>query len=113
MSPAPTLLGPPRFKRKQLVGKLARRLKGRCVRAYLFGSYARGEAHAQSDVDLIIIAQTERPFVERFKDYLDIVQALAPVDLLVYTPQEWTQSRKTPGTLPHRARRELVRLYPL
>ena len=57
--------------------------------AYLFGSRARGEADERSDIDVIVVAPTERVFVERFRDYFPaILAARIGVDLLVYTPEE-------------------------
>lgn len=59
--------------------------------AYLIGSRARGTDDEHSDIDVIIVAESERPEVERFKDYLPAI--LAPfatsVDLFVYTPAEF------------------------
>jgi len=44
-------------------------------------------------VDLILVADSVRPFVERFKDFTDVL-ALAPkIDLLVYTPAEFDSIR--------------------
>jgi predicted nucleotidyltransferase len=58
--------------------------------AYLVGSWARGEADAWSDVDIVIVAPSARPVVERFKDYLSAILASPrPVELLVYTPEEF------------------------
>lgn len=58
--------------------------------AWVFGSHARGTADAWSDIDVIIVAPTERPFVDRFRDYLPaIVEAGIGVDLFVYTPEEF------------------------
>lgn len=58
--------------------------------AYLFGSWARGEADAFSDIDVIVVAPTERTPVERFRDYLPaIARAGVGVDLFVYTPEEF------------------------
>ncbi len=62
--------------------------------AYLFGSWARGGADAHSDVDVIIVAPSERPAVERFKDYLPaILDSPVPVEMFVYTPEEFERMR--------------------
>ncbi|MBI4311249.1 MAG: nucleotidyltransferase domain-containing protein [Chloroflexi bacterium] len=65
-----------------LAGSIARK-------AVLFGSYARGDADEYSDIDLIIVADTERKFVTRFEDFWPLLNAIHKhVDLLVYTPAE-------------------------
>lgn len=62
--------------------------------AYVVGSWARDEADAWSDVDLVIVAPSTRPFVDRFKDYLPaILAAPRPVELFVYTPEEFDRMR--------------------
>lgn len=59
------------------------------LKAILYGSYARGEADEYSDIDLIIVANTERRFVDRYEDFWPLVKhAAKSVDLLVYTPSE-------------------------
>lgn len=63
--------------------------------AYLFGSHARGTADAHSDIDLIVVAPSERTPVERFRDYLPaILAAGSGVDLFVYTPEEFERLRR-------------------
>lgn len=58
--------------------------------AYLFGSHGRGDADAHSDIDVIVVAPTDRVPVERFRDYLPaILAAGVGVDLFVYTPDEF------------------------
>ena len=62
--------------------------------AYRFGSQARGEADERSDIDVIVVAPTERELVERFRDYLPaILAARVGVDLFVYTPEEFATMR--------------------
>jgi predicted nucleotidyltransferase len=62
--------------------------------AYLIGSRARGHADEHSDIDVIIVAESDRPTVERFKDYLPaIVASTVGVDLFVYTPEEFDRMR--------------------
>ena len=57
-------------------------------RIILFGSTARGEADAASDLDILVVKDTAEPFVHR----LEAMAALCPpgihADILVYTPEE-------------------------
>jgi predicted nucleotidyltransferase len=67
--------------------------------AYLFGSWGRGDADAGSDIDLIVVAPSRRPFVDRFRDYPELWQtAPAGIDLLIYTP-EGVRDAATPEPL--------------
>lgn len=62
--------------------------------AWLVGSRARGTAAPESDIDVIIVAPSKHPFVERFRDYLPaILSAGVGVDLLVYTSEEFERMR--------------------
>jgi predicted nucleotidyltransferase len=62
--------------------------------AYLIGSRARGTADQHSDIDLIIVAESDRSEVERLKDYLPaIVASPVGVDLFIYTPEEFERLR--------------------
>lgn len=75
--------------------RLPRLLRRRGVReAYLFGSWARGDADGLSDIDLIIVAPSERPFVDRFRDYPELLRAPTGIDLLIYTPEEFARERR-------------------
>jgi predicted nucleotidyltransferase len=62
-------------------------------RAIVFGSVARGEADAGSDLDLVIIADTPRPFFERFRDFAGVWDVWPRLDMLIYTPEEFEQMR--------------------
>ena len=55
----------------------------------MFGSVARGEADEWSDLDLIVIADTDRTFFERFRDFGGLHEVWPRLDLLVYTPAEF------------------------
>ncbi len=86
---------PPRSVARWLRDRLPALLRRHRVHeAYVFGSWARGDADRLSDIDLIVVAPSERPFVDRFRDYGDVLRAPAPVDLIVYTPEEFTQQRR-------------------
>lgn len=69
------------------------------LRAILFGSLARGEASRRSDLDLILIQETDKRFLDRYDELLrEIVQAVPgrDVDVLIYTPQELHQMAHRP-----------------
>lgn len=59
----------------------------------VFGSVARREADEWSDLDLVIVADTTRPFLERYRDFESIYDVWPRLDLLVYTPAEFAQMR--------------------
>ena len=65
--------------------------KHKFQKAILFGSLARGEAYRHSDIDLILIKDTNQRFLDRYDGVLaEFSQALPQwnVDLLIYTPEE-------------------------
>ena len=59
------------------------------LRVILFGSAARGDADAYSDLDFVVIKQTDQPFLARLKEAGLLVKVPGSVDVLVYTPEEW------------------------
>jgi predicted nucleotidyltransferase len=63
----------------------------------LFGSLARDEVKAWSDIDLIIVANTKARFLDRSKEMLQLLQPRVGLDVLVYTPDEFERlCRKRP-----------------
>jgi predicted nucleotidyltransferase len=71
----------------------------RVSRVVAFGSLARGEASRRSDLDLLIVQDTAKPFLARYDDLLrEVVQAVPgrDVDVLIYTPQEVAQLADRP-----------------
>ncbi len=61
-------------------------------KAVVFGSYARGDAHERSDLDMIVVSDTDKRFLQRIEDYWPVFHAWWTLrksfDLLVYTPEE-------------------------
>lgn len=54
---------------------------GRARKAIVFGSVARGEADEWSDLDLVIVADTARPFLERYRDFEGLYDVWRRLDL--------------------------------
>jgi predicted nucleotidyltransferase len=61
-------------------------------RIILFGSVARGEADAESDLDVLVIKDTAEPFMRRLEHMAELCPPGVHADILVYTPAElWTE----------------------
>ena len=59
------------------------------VQVILFGSHARGEAHDASDVDLMIVAESDLPRFKLSRVLYSLIRPYPfPMDLVVYTPEE-------------------------
>jgi len=79
--------------------KISERLKKEyhAEKVILFGSYARGEAAEDSDVDILVVAPTNEKFFERMATVLEFVRdlydglALSPI---VLRPEEVKQRLK-------------------
>lgn len=69
----------------------------RIRKAILFGSRARAEASRHSDVDLILVQETERRFLDRYDPLLYELNMALPevvVEALIYTPEELAQMQE-------------------
>jgi len=67
-------------------------------KAILFGSYANGTPHEDSDIDLVIVIDKDnmpKTFAERMSNYSTVkkyfksLHKKVPMDILVYTKAEW------------------------
>ncbi len=67
----------------------------------LFGSWARGDAEEQSDIDLLVISDREKR-LPRYKRGLDVrlllSQFQSPKDILFYTHEDVNRWRGVPQT---------------
>lgn len=55
----------------------------------VFGSYARGDASPDSDLDILVITECDEPTYQRAAAIrLEIHPSPCPIDILVYTPEE-------------------------
>lgn len=57
----------------------------------VFGSLASGQVHEWSDIDLVIVKETDLPFLDRMRAIREIIRPRVAVELLCYTPQEFAK----------------------
>ncbi|MBI3615928.1 MAG: nucleotidyltransferase domain-containing protein [Candidatus Omnitrophica bacterium] len=79
--------------RQKLIRQIADILKNNYhpERIVLFGSWARGQAGKDSDIDLLIVKQTPLPFYRRLAEVRKLVSSVrqgVPFDPIVMTPEE-------------------------
>jgi uncharacterized protein len=77
------------------------------ARVILFGSYARGDANARSDLDFLVIEPTVTARRQETARLLDVLRPLRiPVDVIVASSETYERWRGTPGTVLYEAARE-------
>jgi predicted nucleotidyltransferase len=69
------------------------------LRIILFGSFARGIADEESDLDVIVVYRTEKRFLDRLKELYMSWDIPRAVDILAYTPEEFDQMMEENGFL--------------
>lgn len=75
----------------QLLVEVVRRILtvGSPIKIVMFGSHAKGTAHPNSDLDLLIIEESELPRYRRSGRYRRVLCGVFPAkDVVVWTPQE-------------------------
>lgn len=78
----------------------------------LFGSWARGEGDARSDVDLLVIKESELSRPQRYAEVRRLFWGMGqPMDILVYTPDEFARFQSVPGSFTNTVAREGKVLY--
>lgn len=105
-------------KKKLTAGKQIKKIVGRIVSRFspdkiiLFGSYARGNAGPDSDLDLLIVMPVSG---SRRQKAIEIGVSLhdiaIPKDVIVVTPQEFEWRKDVIGTIEQPAAREGKVLY--
>lgn len=76
----------------------------------LFGSQAKGTATESSDIDLCIIVHT----VDRRETLADmylLIESDIPVDLILYTPEQWQDNLEVEGSFASLIAEKGVVLY--
>ena len=78
----------------------------------LFGSQARGDARPNSDLDILVIAESSEPRYRRSAPLYGVLSdILLPMDIIVYTPEEVEEWRNVRQAFVSTAIREGKVLY--
>lgn len=84
----------------QLLAEVVRRILtiGAPVKIVLFGSHAKGTARPDSDLDLLIIEESDLPRYRRSARYRRALCGMFPAkDIVVWTPQEVEEWKTVPN----------------
>ena len=77
------------------------------AKVILIGSYARGDATEDSDVDLVVL---QKEFVNKGKEYLKLIsevqKVMTRVDLILMREDDFEWRSLVGGTLPYWAKKE-------
>ncbi len=78
---------------QEMVDRIVERFRPEKI--ILFGSYVQGDATEDSDVDLLIVAETDLPPRERFPAVCRVLKDY-PVafDIIIKTPEEYRRRRR-------------------
>jgi predicted nucleotidyltransferase len=65
-------------------------------RVSLFGSYAHGRRDLFTDLDLLVIMETDSGVVDRLQRLYGLLALPVDYDLICYTPTEWERMQHQP-----------------
>lgn len=91
---------------KAFAGKLKKTFSVKAI--YLYGSFASGEIHEGSDIDLLVIGDFSDRFFERIGKILDLTDL--PIEPLVYTVEEFEELKKSQNPFIREILRTSVKL---
>jgi predicted nucleotidyltransferase len=78
----------------------------------LFGSLATHNPTPESDVDLVIVQETDLDYFERMRGiWSHLAHLRVPMDIVVYTPAEWDEEKDRVGWLAYEVQRTGRVLY--
>lgn len=103
--------------RKRIVSKITEKFKVKDI--ILFGSYAQGNAGKNSDIDILVLLNENGitpTYMEKIKKRMAVsslisdVEQEIPVDLLVYTIDEWQKLTEVNNSFIRRINKEGIKL---
>lgn len=62
----------------------------------LFGSYAQGRRDLFTDLDLLVVMESEEPFIWRLGTVRRALSPRVDTDLFIYTPEEFEEMTQRP-----------------
>jgi len=78
----------------------------------LFGSYARGDAGEQSDLDFLVVQKEVKDRRREMVHLQDILRPMRiPVEVLVVSESKFSEWEDVPGAVFHEAKREGILCY--
>nr|NIR48144.1 nucleotidyltransferase domain-containing protein [candidate division KSB1 bacterium]NIV00590.1 nucleotidyltransferase domain-containing protein [Phycisphaerae bacterium]NIT70588.1 nucleotidyltransferase domain-containing protein [candidate division KSB1 bacterium]NIU24316.1 nucleotidyltransferase domain-containing protein [candidate division KSB1 bacterium]NIV70004.1 nucleotidyltransferase domain-containing protein [Phycisphaerae bacterium] len=82
-------------RKKALEAELARVLpiiieKYQPKKIILFGSLATGDIHEWSDIDLVIIKETDLNYFDRLMEFKKLLDIKLATDVFIYSPEEFS-----------------------
>lgn len=80
---------------------------------FLFGSQAREDANENSDIDFLVIKESDEPRHKRALNFRKELRGrnFYPIDILVYTPGEFENECNIKGTISYQVIKEGKLLY--
>lgn len=78
----------------------------------LFGSYANGTQKEDSDIDLLIIQDTDLPIQNRgYEIRMSLIGTMIPFDIVIYTKSEFEQEKNKSSSYLNSALKNSKLLY--
>ncbi len=59
----------------------------------LFGSMCGENIGSSSDIDLVVVQETQKRYLQRIEELIQLIKPRHAIDILVYTPEEFAQLR--------------------
>ena len=79
---------------KESLERVVREMSSRAERISVFGSYVKKTPDLFTDLDILIIMKTDKPFLERIKEVYSLLALPVDADILCYTPEEFERIKE-------------------